>query len=64
MRLLDYSANVYSQNGEDGILLKILELIPSKDSGVWSSVHGMDNTEQYLQPHRGSRLRCCVDLLL
>src|SRR5260370_39426352 len=40
MRLLDYAANVYSQNGEDGILSKILELLPAKDEwcvefGAW-----------------------------
>jgi hypothetical protein len=40
VRLLDYAGNVYSQNGEDGILSKILELLPVKDRwcvefGAW-----------------------------
>jgi hypothetical protein len=40
MRLLDYAVNVNSQNGEDGIFAKILELIPCTDKwcvefGAW-----------------------------
>ncbi len=40
MRLLDYAANVYSQNGEDGIIAKILEVLPATDRwcvefGAW-----------------------------
>jgi hypothetical protein len=40
MRLLDYQKNIYSQSGEDGILAKILETLPSRDKwcvefGAW-----------------------------
>lgn len=34
MRLLDYASDIYSQNGEDGILAKIFEIIPEKDKWV------------------------------
>jgi hypothetical protein len=48
MRLLDYAANVYSQNGEDGILAKILEMLPAKDKwcvefGAWDGQY-LSNT--------------------
>lgn len=38
--LLDYAANIYSQSGEDGIVARILEIIPDKDKwcvefGAW-----------------------------
>src|SRR4030095_4384861 len=40
MRLLDFAANIHSQNGEDGILAKMLELLPVTDGwcvefGAW-----------------------------
>ena len=40
MRLLDFAANIHSQNGEDGILAKMLDLLPVKDGwcvefGAW-----------------------------
>jgi hypothetical protein len=40
MRLLDYATNVYSQNGEDGILSKVLNELPETDKwcvefGAW-----------------------------
>lgn len=46
--LLEHSRNEYSQCGEDGILEKILELIPGKDQwcvefGAWDGQH-MSNT--------------------
>ena len=55
MRLLDYSANVYSQNGEDGILLQILEVIPIKDKwcvefGAWDGQY-LSNTCNLIETH-------------
>jgi hypothetical protein len=40
LRLLDYAVNIYSQHGEDGILSKMLELLPTKNRwcvefGAW-----------------------------
>src|ERR1700733_13278914 len=40
MRLLDYRKDIYSQSGEDGILAKILEILPNCDKwcvefGAW-----------------------------
>ncbi|HTA29858.1 MAG TPA: hypothetical protein VK731_05205 [Candidatus Cybelea sp.] len=48
MRLLDYSSNVYSQTGEDGILEKVLETLPQTDKwcvefGAWDGQH-LSNT--------------------
>ncbi len=48
LRLLDYAANVYSQSGEDGIIAKILELLPARDKwcvefGAWDGRH-LSNT--------------------
>ena len=45
---MDYAANVHSQYGEDGILAKILELLPVKDRwsvefGAWDGEH-LSNT--------------------
>jgi len=46
--LNDYSKNVYSQEGEDGIIEKILEILPDKNSwsvefGAWDGMH-LSNT--------------------
>lgn len=50
--LLDYAHNVYSQNGEDGILGKILEMLPNRDYwcvefGAWDGVH-LTNTRHLI----------------
>lgn len=42
--LLDYSSNTYSQTGEDGVIAKILSLLPETDGwcvefGAWDGVH-------------------------
>ncbi len=42
--LLDYGKNVYSQTGEDGVIEKILDILPDRDSwcvefGAWDGVH-------------------------
>ena len=42
--LLDYSSNTYSQTGEDGIIAKILSLLPETDGwcvefGAWDGIH-------------------------
>jgi hypothetical protein len=46
--LLDYGKNVYSQTGEDGVIEKILDILPDRDSwcvefGAWDGVH-LSNT--------------------
>jgi len=43
--LLDHQRNVYSQSGEDGIIEKILEILPQNDKwcvefGAWDGLHG------------------------
>jgi hypothetical protein len=48
MRLLDNSSNIHSQTGEDGILAKVLELMPSRNKwcvefGAWDGQH-LSNT--------------------
>jgi hypothetical protein len=53
MRLLDYAANTNSQNGEDGILLKALQVIPSTDKwcvefGAWDGRY-LSNTCQLIE---------------
>jgi hypothetical protein len=55
LRLLDYARNVYSQNGEDGILLKMLEVLPSGDHwcvevGAWDGKH-LSNTCHLVEEH-------------
>jgi len=55
MRLLDYSANVYSQYGEDGILAKALELLPLRDKwcvefGAWDGRY-LSNTCSLIERH-------------
>jgi hypothetical protein len=54
--LLDYKKDVHSQTGEDGIIEKILELIPDKDHwcvefGAWDGLH-LCNTRNLLE-HKG-----------
>jgi len=51
--LLDFRRNVYSQTGEDGIIEKILEVIPSNDNwcvefGAWDGIF-MTNTRHLIQ---------------
>jgi hypothetical protein len=46
--LLDHRSNVYSQSGEDGVIQKILEILPAKNQwcvefGAWDGVH-LSNT--------------------
>jgi hypothetical protein len=58
MKLLDFSNNVHSQNGEDGILAKILELLPERDRwcvefGAWDGVH-LSNTCNLIKQHNYS----------
>jgi hypothetical protein len=53
MRLLDYAANVFSQNGEDGILARVLDLLPDTDGwcvefGAWDGQH-LSNTCNLIQ---------------
>jgi hypothetical protein len=55
MRLLDHSSNVHSQTGEDGILGKILEMLPAKDKwcvefGAWDGQH-LSNTCNLISNH-------------
>lgn len=54
--LLDYKRNVYSQSGEDGIIEKILELIPTKDKwcvefGAWDGL--FSSNTRYLIESKG-----------
>lgn len=51
--LQDYKRNVYSQSGEDGIIEKILEIIPNKDKwcvefGAWDGFYS-SNTAYLIQ---------------
>lgn len=53
--LLEHGRNVYSQVGEDGIIEKILELIPKKDKwcvefGAWDGLH-LSNTRNLIEYH-------------
>jgi hypothetical protein len=55
MRLLEYACNVYSQTGEDGILSKILEVLPVTDKwcvefGAWDGQH-CSNTCKLIESH-------------
>jgi hypothetical protein len=55
MRLLEYSSNIYSQTGEDGILSKILEMLPTRDKwcvefGAWDGRH-LSNTCNLIENH-------------
>lgn len=54
--LLSYAKNVFSQNGEDGVIERILELIPETsrwcvELGAWDGKH-LSNTH-HLMIHRG-----------
>lgn len=51
--LLDYKYNVYSQTGEDGIIEKILEMLPHNDKwcvefGAWDGMH-LSNTRNLIE---------------
>jgi hypothetical protein len=53
--LLEYAANVYSQDGEDGILAKLLEVVgaPTKwcvEFGAWDGKHA-SNTYRLIEEH-------------
>lgn len=42
--LLDFASNKYSQNGEDGLVAKVLSMLPERDRwcvefGAWDGVH-------------------------
>jgi hypothetical protein len=55
MRLLDYSSNIYSQTGEDGILLKIMQTLPAQDKwcvefGAWDG-RNLSNTCNLIENH-------------
>ena len=48
MKLLDFASNTYSQSGEDGIISKLLELLPERTNwcvefGAWDGQH-LSNT--------------------
>ena len=51
--LLEYQRNIYSQSGEDGIIEKILEILPENDKwcvefGAWDGIHG-SNTRNLIE---------------
>jgi hypothetical protein len=51
--LLEHSYDIHSQSGEDGIIEKILELIPDKDNwcvefGAWDGIH-LSNTRNLIE---------------
>jgi hypothetical protein len=51
--LLDYRLNIYSQSGEDGIIEKILSVLPSTDRwcvefGAWDGAH-LSNTRNLIE---------------
>ncbi len=51
--LLDFKFNIYSQTGEDGIIEKILEILPQKDNwcvefGAWDGLH-LSNTRNLIE---------------
>jgi hypothetical protein len=55
MRLLEHSSNIYSQAGEDGILSRILEVLPTRDKwcvefGAWDGRH-LSNTCNLIENH-------------
>jgi hypothetical protein len=55
MRLLDYFGNTHSQTGEDGILSKVLEVLPANDKwcvefGAWDGQH-LSNTCKLVEDH-------------
>jgi hypothetical protein len=57
-RLNDYAANVYSQNGEDGILTRLLELIGERNGwciefGAWDGVN-LSNCANLIRNHEYS----------
>jgi hypothetical protein len=71
VRLLDHARNVYSQTGEDGIIAKILEMLPSTDHwcvefGAWDGQY-LSNTCHLIESGYSAVLieadpKRCVDL--
>jgi len=52
LNLLDYKKNIYSQNGEDGIIKKIFEIVGVKNKiscefGAWDGIH-LSNTRNLI----------------
>jgi hypothetical protein len=55
MKLLDYQKNIYSQNGEDGIIEKIISLLPATDKwcvefGAWDGTY-LSNSFNLIENH-------------
>lgn len=58
--LLDFKSNVYSQEGEDGIISKIMEVLPENDKwcvefGAWNGEH-LSNTRNLIQNYNYSAI--------
>jgi hypothetical protein len=58
MKLLDYAADVYSQNGEDGIIAKIFEIIEPEahvaiEFGAWDGFHLSNTANLWTKGWRG-----------
>lgn len=56
--LLQYKKNIYSQMGDDGIIEKILGILPNKDRwciefGAWDGIH-CSNTRNLIENHKYS----------
>jgi len=53
--LLDFQESVYSQQGEDGVIRKALEMLPARDRwcvefGAWDGMH-LSNTRNLIEHH-------------
>jgi len=53
--LLDFRSDVYSQSGEDGVISKILEMLPTRDMwctefGAWDGIH-LSNARNLIENH-------------
>jgi hypothetical protein len=67
--LIRYAADVTSQNGEDGILRRLVELLPKAtptcehrwcvDVGAWDGAH-LSNTHSLLNPNPPCQLQLCA----
>jgi len=56
--LLNFKSNIYSQNGEDGIIKKILDILPEKDNwcvefGAWDGIY-LSNTRNLIKNYNYS----------